>query len=169
MSGDRYRIRLATASDLPALPAIEEAASRLFPPERMAGSQAIPEKEFARGLKEKLLWVLETGDTPVGFMLAEQQGKELHLVEMDVHPEHGAQGLGTLLLRQTIEYAKGAGFEAITLSTFNDLRWNAPFYAKMGFAALPASDQSPRLRNLLAAEQEAGLTDRVVMRLSLKD
>lgn len=167
MSGDRYTIRLAEASDLAALPGIEEAASRLFPPERLVGDMAVSEKEFARGLEAGLLWVLETGDVPVGFLLAEQEGQELHLVEMDVHPEHGAQGLGTLLLRKLMDYAREGSFAAITLSTFDDMRWNAPFYAKSGFETIDMAEQSSRMRNILAAEQEAGLTSRVAMRLNL--
>ena len=167
MSGDRYKLRPALTADLPELPVIAKAASELFPPERLVVNKAVSEDAFARGLGNGLLWIVETGGTPVGFLLAERQGQELHLVEMDVHPEHGAQGLGTLLLRQLIDFAEDTGFRAITLSTYDEFRWNAPFYTKMGFDTVPEAQQSPRLRSLVVAEQEAGLTDRVIMHLKL--
>ena len=52
--------------------------------------------------------------------------------------------------------ARNSGFTAITLTTFADVPWNAPFYRRMGFVELAAAD-NPRLADELAAEAERGM------------
>jgi hypothetical protein len=57
----------------------------------------------------------------------------------------------------------------MTLCTFADVPWNAPFYGRHGFEEL--SDPGPELRALRATESRLGLDDlgrRVVMRLTLR-
>ena len=49
-----------------------------------------------------------------------------------------------------------AGDGGLTLSTFRDVPWNAPFYAALGFA--PIASPEPALARLLAREIELGLT-----------
>ncbi len=56
----------------------------------------------------------------------------------------------------------------MTLSTFRDIEWNAPFYAKHGFEIL--TELTPGLENLRQLEIEIGLDKigpRVVMRRAL--
>lgn len=76
-------------------------------------------------------------DTPVGFALVEMlTGNEPHLEEIDVHPAHGRRGVGSALVRTVCEWATRSGFRDITLTTFRDVAWNMPFYARLGFAEL---------------------------------
>jgi GNAT superfamily N-acetyltransferase len=55
-----------------------------------------------------------------------------HLEEMDVLPEHAGQGLGAALIEAVCSWAHTRGFDAVTLSTFRDVPWNAPFYPRHG-------------------------------------
>jgi GNAT superfamily N-acetyltransferase len=89
-----------------------------------------------------------------------------HLQEMDVDPRHGRRGIGTALLRAACDWARGAGHGEVTLTTFRDVPWNMPFYAKAGFEELPAGDMCPALRAVVAAETRRGLDPgrRVAMR-----
>ncbi|CPQ92972.1 acetyltransferase [Bordetella pertussis] len=50
-----------------------------------------------------------------------------------------------------------AGLPAITLTTFRDLPWNQPFYARLGFATLQADGLNVRLQAILAREASLGL------------
>ena len=57
------------------------------------------------------------------------------------------------------------GLAAQTLTTFRDVAWNGPYYARLGFTVVPAEALTPGLRELRAAETARGLDrwPRVVM------
>lgn len=169
MSGDRYTIRSGTCADIPRLCEIEKAAAQLFPPERLAEPSPVSPETMQQGVEDGLVWVLDcNGSEAVGFAICQPQeeGNFLHLLEMDVHPEHGAQGLGTLLLRHVIEYARQECIQGVTLTTFSDMKWNAPFYSKNGFVPIPESELDADLQKIVADEQRRGLINRVAMRLA---
>jgi N-acetylglutamate synthase-like GNAT family acetyltransferase len=113
------------------------------------------------------LWVVLADDVPVGFAHVEiiERGAA-HLAEIDVHPEHGRRGLGTRLVMHVCGWAADAGYESVTLTTFRDVPWNMPFYAKLGFRVVPVEQLSPALRAVLQDEARRGLTPsrRVVMK-----
>jgi GNAT superfamily N-acetyltransferase len=167
---DNYQIRPAQARDIPLLPEIERAAGRLF-----AGLDLVQDsenhtrsvEELERAQKAGRLWVAtEPGSQPVGFALAIEVDGLAHLDELDVHPEHGRRGLGTALVETVCEWAKSTGFKAITLSTFSDVPWNAPFYARLGFHILTEDELTEGLLQLRETEAGLGLpiSKRVVMR-----
>ena len=81
-------------------------------------------------------------------------------------PEHGRQGIGTKLLDVAVGWAAGQGHAEVTLTTFRDVPFNAPLYAKHGFEAVPDQEWTDGLRAVVAKEAEHGLdtTARVVMR-----
>lgn len=169
-----YKIRPASPQDIPALPEIERAAGGLF-----AGLDLVQDLDDTRSIEEleraqeaSRLWVAtEPGGQPVGFAMAIEVDGLAHLDELDVHPEHGRRGLGTALVETVCEWAKSAGFKAITLSTFTDVAWNAPFYTRIGFHALAGNELTEGLLQLREAEAEMGLpvAERVMMRLELAE
>lgn len=168
---DYYRITGARAQDLPLLPAIELAAAALLrghaPPSVLLETTGEPELTAAQ--RAGRLWVALAGETPVGFAHAEALvSGEAHLKEIDVHPDHGRRGLGRQLIAAVCSWAARSGYPVVTLTTFRDVPWNMPFYARLGFEVTPASECSSDLRNIVRAEARRGLdTDRrVVMRRS---
>ncbi len=66
-----------------------------------------------------------------------------HLCELDVHPDHAGQGLGRRLIAAGEDWARAAGMPALTLSTFIDVPWNGPFYARLGFMPYPRDAWGP--------------------------
>jgi len=170
-----YRIRSATQKDIPYLPEIEQAAGRLFAGLDLvqdSEDHTVPIEELARAQKAGRLWVAtERHGQPVGFALITAIDGLAHLEELDVHPDHGRRGLGTALVEKVCEWAKSAGFAAITLSTFRDLPWNAPFYARIGFRALAEDELTKELLQLREIEAGRGLptAERVVMRRELEE
>lgn len=58
----------------------------------------------------------------------------------------------------------------MTLSTFRDVPWNAPFYSKNGFRALSPSEWTPTMRAIREKEAQHGLRveARVFMRRELE-
>jgi predicted N-acetyltransferase YhbS len=89
----------------------------------------------------------------------------LYLQQIDVEPEHGRRGIGTALVKTVCDWAKQQGYGIVSLSTFRDLPWNAPFYSKLGFRALDEADLTTGFQQIRLKEFEAGLpiVDRVIM------
>ncbi|MEN8158521.1 MAG: GNAT family N-acetyltransferase [Myxococcota bacterium] len=170
---DGYAIEPARAADLAALPAIEQAANVLF-----EGTGLLPvvdddftaHEEFAAAQAAGRLWVARApGGEPVGFALVELRDGQPHLEEMDVMPAHGRRGLGRALLEAIFAWGRGAGHGQLTLTTFRDLPWNAPFYARAGFRTLTPEELSPTLAAIVHEEAARGLdpAKRLVMRRAL--
>src|SRR5262249_34656732 len=64
------------------------------------------------------------------------------------------------------KWASDAALTALTLTTFRDVPWNAPWYEARGFRVLDDDELTPGLRQRRAAEDALGLEAalRVVMR-----
>jgi hypothetical protein len=61
-----------------------------------------------------------------------------------------------------------AGYAFVTLTTFRDVPWNMPFYAKLGFLEIHPEELSGALRSVVEDEARRGLDParRVIMRRS---
>lgn len=166
-------IRLATAEDVPSLLAIESAACVLF--DQIPVTAALPLRltpigDFLEAQRHGLLWVADAapGDL-VGFALAERLDGSLHLEELDVLPAYGRQGIGTRLVRVVCDGARARNVAAVTLCTFRDVPWNAPFYRRLGFRILGEDELTSGLAAKIREEELGGLPRelRVAMRLEL--
>lgn len=166
------RIRLAALQDAAHLPAIEQSAAQLFRTEPglewLAAGPGMAPPEHERLILQGSVWVAEVSPgTLAGFLCAEAFGPELHVWEVSVHRAWQRTGLGRRLLRCARDHAAARGLAALTLTTFADLPWNAPAYARLGFHL--EADPGPRLQGVLDAEAAHGLPKarRVAMRLAL--
>jgi GNAT superfamily N-acetyltransferase len=167
-------IRPACEDDAELLPDIEQSAALAFRamPELAwlaDGDNASPEQHRAL-IAAGGCWVaVDAEDRPVGFLNAGIDGKMLHIWELDVHLDWQGRGIGRALLQQAIEESRQCGLAAVTLTTFRDVAWNAPFYRKSGFRILEAEGMDNRLAALLLDEAERGLPAdrRCAMRLDL--
>jgi len=101
--------------------------------------------------------VLVAGSPAVGFAALITVDGRAHLAALAVHPTHGRRGIGSQLLTAACAEAAKAGRTEMTLTTFVDVPWNAPWYAARGFAELPADAWGPGLRAIWAAERAAGI------------
>lgn len=108
----------------------------------------------------------DDADEPVGYALVELVDGHAHLEQLSVVPEAGGQGIGTALIDAVVEWAAAHGDAEVTLTTFRDVPFNAPLYAKRGFVEVDEADWTDGLRDLVAKEEADGLdiTTRVVMR-----
>jgi len=165
-----YTIGPAGPEDVPKLPDIERKACELFlqfPHTASLPLLLTPLTRFEEAQRRGMLWVgREANGSPVGFALVEWLGTELHLEELDVLPDHGRRGLGAALVRTVCDYAEHQGHASVTLCTFRDIPWNAPFYERLGFSVLPPGEILPALEARMREEAAQGLTldHRVAMR-----
>ena len=131
-----------------------------------------PESIDALGeyLHEGRAWVITEQDAPVGYAIVDVVDGLAHLEQLSVLPNHGRKGLGAELLVHVCDWAASRRFDAVTLTTFADIPWNAPFYAKHGFRVMDDAEFGAELRDLRAREAEHGLDPgrRVCMRRDLE-
>lgn len=150
-------IRPAALSEFALLPAIEAEADtafeRLDPPLSTANFPPPAEaSEYAEAFH-----IMVAGRPPAGFARLEVVDGQAHLAQLSVSPAYSHQGIGRALLRSAQAWAREAGFHSMTLSTFAQVAFNAPFYASCGFVELEEPLWGPQLRDIRRREQAAGL------------
>jgi GNAT superfamily N-acetyltransferase len=101
----------------------------------------------------------------VGYAIAREVDDTLYLQQIDVEPEHGRRGIGTALVNTVCDWAKQQSYGIVSLSTFRDLPWNAPFYLKLGFHPVDEAELTTGFQQIRLKELAAGLPvfDRVIM------
>lgn len=168
-----YRIRLARADEVLRLRAIEDEAGTLFDGLGLideARDSSFPLDTLSKLVDLRQVWVGCLGDDfPVGMVIASVRDGVAYVEELDVVPAHERRGLGARLLAQACGWAVAHGYAAVTLSTFRDLPWNAPFYRKHGFRNLHPAEWSPGMKAIRENEAKHGLRVdvRVFMRREL--
>ena len=189
-----YQLRIALPEDIPFLNGIELASARRLPvdilPEPLR-SDAVPQEMLREAQEAGMLWVVtDQGalcraekDTPIGYCLLQSIRGLALLSQIDVAEEHGRRGLGRALVQKAIKRAQELGFGWLYLTTFENIPWNAPFYASMGFERVPeggapgtdkvvepsscaATGLPAVMRNILAEERQY-LSGRIAMRKRL--
>ncbi|RKT11876.1 putative N-acetyltransferase YhbS [Streptomyces sp. 1114.5] len=165
------RIRAVTRDELPLLAELERAAGAPFAeigmPEIAEDEPPAP-GELAHYLERGVALVAEAPDGAIaGYLLAEPVDGALHVEQVSVHPDHARRGIG----RALIEHLAGTtDAPALTLTTFAEVPWNAPYYERCGFRALAGDELTPGLREIRRREAEHGLDrwPRLCMRRDLR-
>lgn len=161
------RIRPATVADTALFPAIERSSGESFRslPDLawIADDDVMSAEAHERLLATGIVLGAFDTDRCVGFISAERFHSSLHIWQMAVDITHQRQGIGALLMARLQQLAADL---PVTLTTFRDVAWNAPFYAALGFETLSESTLSDRLRQVLLDEAAHGIPieRRVAMR-----
>jgi GNAT superfamily N-acetyltransferase len=165
-----FIIRPARPDDLAALPLIERAAAAQF---RATPYAYLADDDLVSAevdLAQEYVWVaVDQADQPIGFAIVRLLDESVHLHELDVHPDYARQGLGRRLIATVADWARARGATALTLTTFADVPWNGPYYARLGFRTLDLTTLSPGLQAVRQGEADAGLpmAQRVCMQIDL--
>lgn len=152
------RIRPAVEADLDVAAEIEAAADALLV-ERFAALDW-PEAASAaeRSALPGFVLVVESGDVPpavIGFVHVLEIDGHAHLEQLSVIPQHGRRGHGRMLVTAAKAEALRRGHRSMTLRTYRDVPWNAPFYATCGFSE--TAPDSPFHHQLVETEARLGL------------
>ncbi|QIK05901.1 GNAT family N-acetyltransferase [Streptomyces sp. ID38640] len=168
-------IQVPALGELPALRAIERAAGEPF---RALGMPSIADDEppsleqlteFQRA--GRVLAAYEEpgpggeGRRPVGYLLWEPVDGCTHIEQVSVHPDQAHRRIGRALIDRAMgvppmpsrQWGRDGGPVPLTLTTFTEVPWNAPYYARIGFRILPEAELTPGLRAIRAHEATLGL------------
>ena len=154
-------IRAARIDDVPSLIEIERAASEMFRALSMdfvadddPGSLAelAPYVEGGRAF----VWAGD-GDAPVAYIILDVVDGAAHIEQVSVHPGHARQGIGRRLIEHAAAWACARDLHSLTLTTYADVPWNAPYYRRLGFRDISPEEETPGLRLIVSRERAAGL------------
>jgi GNAT superfamily N-acetyltransferase len=155
-------IRPAHADELVLLQAIEVAAGTLFVHVGMSyiSDHDPPSLDRLEGYRQAgRAWVATTGDDrPVAYLIADVLDGNAHIEQVSVHPDFGRQGIGRSLIDGAETWAVDRGLRAVTLTTFADVPWNRPYYARCGFITMEEADMGPELARRWIEETGHGLS-----------
>jgi GNAT superfamily N-acetyltransferase len=167
-------VRPARPEDAARLPAVEDSAGALFRTapglEWVADDGSLSAEAHRPFIESGTTFVVEAeGGALTGFVACEAVGDVLHVWELAVAAEAQRRGLGRRLMQAARDKAEALGLAGLTLTTFRDVAWNAPFYERLGYRVLSSSELDPRLADILRNEVERGLPAdrRCAMRLEL--
>lgn len=149
---------------------IEAAAGEAF---RLVGMAAIADDPppaldaLAVYQQDGRAWVgTDSEDDPIAYILLDVVDRFAHIEQVSVHPRYARRGIGRALIEEAARWAGACGLQGLTLTTFDEVPWNAPYYRRLGFQEVPESQWSERIRQIMQSEREHGLAawPRVVMK-----
>ena len=156
-----FSIRLARVDDAESFALVEaDAATLLHEYPGLAGIP-VPPAETAGHYRSVIakghcLTAVEKDET-AGFAAAGRVRRELHLHELSVRRQSQRRTIGGTLLRALMIDARNCGLQAVTLNTFRDIPWNAPFYARHGFVEVENFEGREHLSQSLEAAVAIGI------------
>ncbi|WP_434421717.1 GNAT family N-acetyltransferase [Nannocystis pusilla] len=133
-----YAIRPVRHAEIEAVRAIERASARRFVGimDELVDDEPSSATVLAARITAGRLLAAECEGAPVAFVMFRPVEDSLYIEQIDVLPAFERRRIGAALLDAAAEHARAAGLVRLTLSTFRDVPWNAPYYRRLGFVDL---------------------------------
>ncbi|WP_428409326.1 GNAT family N-acetyltransferase [Hyphococcus sp.] len=165
-------IRPASAADIPLMQSLERDAAQAFRAvgyDFCADGPVRTHEEHERGLEGGAIFIAETDGEAAGFILLWVVDRHAHLTEISIAERFQRRGIGRALIEAGEDWARERGFDAITLTTFRDVAWNAPFYRSLGYAEYAPGGGELDLAAVQAEEAQSGYAGkpRITMKKAL--
>ncbi|HZZ35622.1 MAG TPA: GNAT family N-acetyltransferase [Caulobacteraceae bacterium] len=156
-------LRDARLEDVEAIRAIERAAAGRFDAIGMGG-QGLDEpsspEEVAKAIAAgEVIVACDGAGPPVGFITFHEVDGCAYVAEIDVLPSHAGRRIGGALIDEVDRRAATIGLRGLTLSTFRDVPWNAPYYRRLGFIDIPDAALGEALLAIRAEHVGRGLDE----------
>ena len=164
---DNLRLRVARPSEIEQVREIERASAGRFvgtARAELADDEPTDAATLAQRIVSGGLLVAEEGGQAVAFVMFREVESCGYIEQIDVLPSHERRGIGARLIEAVAEVARARGWPALTLSTFKDVPFNAPYYRRLGFADV--GTLTPGMAKIRAEHEARGLDEsmRVFMR-----
>ncbi|KAL2070512.1 hypothetical protein VTL71DRAFT_13538 [Oculimacula yallundae] len=166
-----FTIRRPRTTDIPLLAQVERSAAQIYRTadmDSLADGATLDPYILITIANAGYLWVAANRfDEPVGFLGGNYLSGNFHIIELSVAKEYQGRGIGSALVATMSQQVRLEGYRSITLTTFRDLPWNAPWYAKLGFEEVKVQDMGKEFEKLVDSEARHGLDPkrRCVMRM----
>jgi len=125
---------------------------------------------LAERIGQGQLLIAEVDGRAVGLVIFSQVDGTAYIEELDVHSAFAHRRLGAALIDAVEVWAKPVGLSALTLSTFRDIPFNAPYYGRLGFVIMREEELGPGLTAIAQKHASTGVNvaPRVWMRRQLR-
>ncbi|OAF98572.1 acyl-CoA N-acyltransferase [Paraphaeosphaeria sporulosa] len=147
-----YTLREATEDDKKTLTIIELDAVALFKtiPELadLGESHASPD-QLSTWLSNGRIYIAEDNGKAVGFVAAVTMDTTLYIAEISTIREYQGKGVGLTLIAAVLDWARELSAATgrkprVSLTTYREITWNAPYYRKRGFREVEAETLGPK-------------------------
>jgi predicted N-acetyltransferase YhbS len=165
--------RFAAPHDAESIRSIEYEAGQRFASVGMAGIADARPMEVAlvnrKIAAQQIVVAVAADETCVGFVMFEPQPTSFCVQELDVLTAYAGQRIGAALVEQVAQLARAQQVMQLTLSTFREVPWNAPYYRRLGFRDIEEAELDAELIARRDAHIARGLDEskRVFMRRDL--
>ena len=154
-------IRAARADDVASMQALEKNAAQTY---AFAPNHAfcvhLPVRtasDHAQVQRTGIALIVEIWGRPAGFLLVLPIDGRAHILEAAVALAHQRHGCGRRLFAIAETWALQRGFAEMTLTTFRDVPWNAPFYGRFGYSIFEPDEGRPELQAIIEDEAAGGV------------
>lgn len=132
--------RPARPEEIETVRALERASAQRFVGlmDALAADEPSPPAVLAARIASGGLIVAVEGETVAGFVMFRPVEARAYVEQLDVLPAFAGRRIGAALLDAVADQARAAGLEGLSLSTFREVPWNAPYYRRLGFVAVTA-------------------------------
>jgi GNAT superfamily N-acetyltransferase len=154
-------LRDARLEDIETVRAIERASSRRFIGlmDDLAEDDPTPAPVLAARIAAGGLLTASLDQTLAAFVMFRPVEDGLYIEQIDVLPAFAGQRIGAGLLDAVADRARAGGLTALTLSTFRDVPWNAPWYRRLGFIDIADAALTPGLLKIRQEHLARGLDE----------
>ncbi|KAF1972062.1 acyl-CoA N-acyltransferase [Bimuria novae-zelandiae CBS 107.79] len=145
-------IRQATEDDLEALTTVELSATSIFGTipalADLSSNHASPD-QLRQWFSTGRIYIAEDNGKPVGYVSAVPMDAVLYIAEISTIPESQGKGIGSALIQTVFAYARECVQATkeqprVSLTTYREVAWNAPFYRRRGFKEVDAEALGPK-------------------------
>lgn len=155
------QVRLAELAEIPQLNEVEADAGRAFlglSDFAFVADYPLPDEEaYVPFIRERRAFVCDDGGRILGFVLMGEVDGRGHVFQVSVRSGFQRRGLGRQLLVRGEDWARSRGLREVSLTTFRDVPWNGPAYARLGYSPVPDGMTGRELAAILAHERAIGL------------
>lgn len=140
-------IRSALPSEIEVVRDVERASAQRFLGlmDALAADEPSPASVLAARIETGGLLVAVTQGTLAAFAMFRPVGDSLYIEQIDVLPAFERRRIGAGLIDAVAQRARAEGLSRLTLSTFRDVPWNAPYYRRLGFFDIADPKLTPDL------------------------
>jgi GNAT superfamily N-acetyltransferase len=154
-------IRPALTREIDAIRDLERASSQRFlgVMDALAGDDPTPADMLAQRLGAGGLLAATIDGDLAGFMMFRPLDDSLYIEQVDVAPAFEGRRIGAAMIDAVAERAAMTGRARLTLSTFREVPWNAPYYRRLGFVDIADEALSPALQAVRREHLARGLDE----------